>query len=599
MSNVIQGLREDLNRFRRMITEEAVLSCSEEEKAVLLEQSGNLIHRLDAVVESSLTVGLLGGTGVGKSSLMNGLAESPIASTSHRRPHTDRVLVYRHKDAPLPLPFQGKAGLGDSEAGGGRGFSSDGGESESDPLWLEVPHHADPIRHVILCDLPDFDSLVGEHRLRVLRFLEHLDIVVWVVSPEKYADARFHEFLREVPKAKRNFTFVLNKVDLLFEGRTVEAGYGELGKVIARLTEHLRQGEVADPIIYAVSAADAASSAHSSPWNQFSHFRHQIFQMRDAKEINAVKAANLDVEVRRFLLVVEREMLHLERIQEVLSELVMELEDGREEWVEAGKEAFQHWLHGDFRSVVFDLLVDPSQLVGPGHLVAQAAHAVRVWSGSAKSGDSSDHAPIPQGTAFLLESQMERLENRIAHQLLHRGLPLNAAGPPDGLCSAASDWRRFSGKVHESMSMRVGEHRAAGPAGFRLLQRGVYSAVFLVFLVALGGGDPWRDFLGAPGPGALLNLAVEILIRLFSPTGVAALGSYLILQILLGFRFYSRYKKSLQRRAQKFIESLKLGLVSMWEEELLAVIGRLTERKRELEARAAELSSLKRGTGRD
>ena len=48
----------------------------------------------------------------------------------------------------------------------------------------------------ILIDLPDFDSLVGEHRERVLRFLEHLDhggdqgeVFVSV------ADKQAHEFL--------------------------------------------------------------------------------------------------------------------------------------------------------------------------------------------------------------------------------------------------------------------------------------------------------------------------------------------------------------------------------------------------------------------
>jgi len=34
---------------------------------------------------------------------------------------------------------------------------------------------------------------------------------VWIISPEKYADERFYEFLKIVPKAKQNFYFVFNK----------------------------------------------------------------------------------------------------------------------------------------------------------------------------------------------------------------------------------------------------------------------------------------------------------------------------------------------------------------------------------------------------
>ncbi len=599
MSDVIGELREDLARFRRMIMEGALLSCTEEEKVGLLEQSRKLLQRLEAVAEGSLTVGLLGGTGVGKSSLMNALAGSPIASTSHRRPHTERVIVYRHADVPLPAPLEGREARGAIRNGDGRILPAFGAESASDPLWTEVLHHADPIRHVILCDLPDFDSLVGDHRLRVLRFLEHLDMVAWVVSPEKYADARFYEFLRDAPKAKRNFSFVLNKVDLLFEGRMLEAGYGELGRVVSRFAEHLRRAEIADPLIYAVSAADAASLTTPSPWNQFSQFRHHIFQMRDAREISAVKAANLDEEVRRLLLIVEREMIQLHRFQEVLSELETELEDCKGEWTRAGGEALHHWIHGQFQHVVVDHFLDPSQLVGPGHWVAHAARNARPWSYLTNLPQTLNQLTIPDGAAFLLKSQLEALENRIAHRFLHRGLTLDAMGPSGHFHFAASDWQRFSVRVQEFMSVRVGESRATGSPAFRFVQRGVYMAFFLLLLFALVGEASWRHFIDTPGPGTMLNMAMEMLVRLFSPPGVAALGSYVIIQILLGFRFYSRYKKSLQRRAQKFIESLKLGLVALWEEELLAVIGRLTERRSELAVRAAELSSFTKGAAKD
>jgi len=106
--------------------------------------------------ESYLTIGLLGGTGVGKSTVMNALAGSEIASASHRRPHTDRVLITARRGRPTIPQLPG----------------------EEIP-WTLIVHRSDAIRQVLLCDLPDFDSLLGQHRERVIQFLEHLDLLVW------------------------------------------------------------------------------------------------------------------------------------------------------------------------------------------------------------------------------------------------------------------------------------------------------------------------------------------------------------------------------------------------------------------------------------
>ena len=97
-----QELQSDLNRIQVLIHEDAFLSLSREEKERLSGDSQELVRKLGHVAESSLVGGLLGGTGVGKSSLMNALACSPIAATSHRRPHTEQVLIYHHAAVPLP-----------------------------------------------------------------------------------------------------------------------------------------------------------------------------------------------------------------------------------------------------------------------------------------------------------------------------------------------------------------------------------------------------------------------------------------------------------------------------------------------------------------
>ena len=51
----------------------------------------------------ALYIGILGGTGVGKSTLINALARKEISERSDKRPFTDRAVIYRHKDTPRGL----------------------------------------------------------------------------------------------------------------------------------------------------------------------------------------------------------------------------------------------------------------------------------------------------------------------------------------------------------------------------------------------------------------------------------------------------------------------------------------------------------------
>ncbi len=210
-----QELQNDLRRFQTLLHQGDFLSLSGEEKERLLGESFNLLRKFDALAESSLVVGLVGGTGVGKSSLMNALACAPIAATSHRRPHTDQALIYHHAATPLPDSI-----------------------TSSPYPHREISHQAETVRHILLCDLPDFDSLLTGHREQVIQFLEHLDILVWVATPEKYADERFYAFLRQVPKARRNYYFVLNKVDLFFRNGEPGTGHSQLDTVMARFSRH-------------------------------------------------------------------------------------------------------------------------------------------------------------------------------------------------------------------------------------------------------------------------------------------------------------------------------------------------------------------------
>ncbi len=72
------------------------------------------------------------------------------------------------------------------------------------------------LQGLVLIDLPDHDSAVTAHRDQVDRVLGLVDAVIWVVDPEKYADAALHErYLRPLAGHAEVTFVVLNQIDRL------------------------------------------------------------------------------------------------------------------------------------------------------------------------------------------------------------------------------------------------------------------------------------------------------------------------------------------------------------------------------------------------
>ncbi|MFI6145752.1 GTPase [Streptomyces sp. NPDC051109] len=142
-------------------------------------------------------VAIAGATGSGKSTLFNSLAGVQISETGLRRPTTAAPIACSWSD--------GAAGLLDRLEIPGRLRRRPRETSEAGAL-----------RGMVLVDLPDLDSAVGAHRDHVDRVLALVDAVVWVVDPEKYADAVLHErYLRPLAGHAEVTFVVLNQVDRL------------------------------------------------------------------------------------------------------------------------------------------------------------------------------------------------------------------------------------------------------------------------------------------------------------------------------------------------------------------------------------------------
>ncbi|MGW8886434.1 GTPase [Streptomyces sp. NPDC055749] len=144
-------------------------------------------------------VAVAGATGSGKSTLFNALAGAQISDTGLRRPTTSSPIACSWTD--------GAAGLLDRLAIPGRlrRRPQQGGPAADEAL-----------QGLVLIDLPDHDSAASGHRDQVDRVLALVDAVIWVVDPEKYADAALHErYLRPLAGHAEVTFVVLNQIDRL------------------------------------------------------------------------------------------------------------------------------------------------------------------------------------------------------------------------------------------------------------------------------------------------------------------------------------------------------------------------------------------------
>ncbi|MEV7201888.1 YfjP family GTPase [Streptomyces griseoluteus] len=143
-------------------------------------------------------VAIAGATGSGKSQLFNTLAGVPISETGVRRPTTAAPIACSWSDGAATLIDR----LGIPGRLRRRPLQSAEAEAQ--------------LRGLVLIDLPDHDSAAVQHREHVDRILKLVDAVIWVVDPEKYADAALHErYLRPMAGHAEVMIVVLNQTDRL------------------------------------------------------------------------------------------------------------------------------------------------------------------------------------------------------------------------------------------------------------------------------------------------------------------------------------------------------------------------------------------------
>jgi GTP-binding protein EngB required for normal cell division len=214
-------------------------------------------------------VALAGGTGSGKSSLFNRLAGADFSAVGVTRP------VTRDTHACV----WGVAGSG--------------------PLleWLGVQRRhryarssaldrgEDAMAGLILLDLPDHDSVVTGASKQVNRLVGLADLIVWVLDPQKYADAAVHRrYLVPLSGHSEVIAVVLNQADRLSAGQTEDC--------VADLRRLLEQEDLHDVQVLVTSAVTGSG---------IDELRKLLIQTISARRAAAARiAADVDTIVAKF-----------------------------------------------------------------------------------------------------------------------------------------------------------------------------------------------------------------------------------------------------------------------------------------------------------
>lgn len=218
------------------------------------------------IMPDAYVVALVGGTGVGKSTILNALGGEVVSLASARRPTTSAPVAWvAEKAVDVVRPLLARLAIDEPRT-----------------------HQAEDLDRVVILDLPDIDSLEAGHRSVVEELLPRIDVVAWVTDPEKYADAVLHDdFLRDwMPRLDRQIV-VLNKADRL-DRDALAAVERDIARILPRDRNRDRAARL--PPVIATSAIDGATGiADLRTW------------LADAAEAKAVVSGRLSAGARAAL----------------------------------------------------------------------------------------------------------------------------------------------------------------------------------------------------------------------------------------------------------------------------------------------------------